>query len=74
LNFNIYIDATSLVVSWDSDHHVVILPPGEYTIFWQTTPIGVHYYIYSHGWFMIEHDEPREVNQLQNLITMIFLH
>lgn len=69
--FNIYIDATSLVVSWDSDHHVVILPPGEYTIFWQTTPIGVHYYIYSHGWFMIEHDEPREVNQLQNLITMI---
>ncbi|GAH89003.1 unnamed protein product, partial [marine sediment metagenome] len=48
--FKIYIDATTYIASWDSDHFVVILPPGEYTLFWQTTPIGIDYYIYSHGW------------------------
>lgn len=69
--FNINIDATTSYVGWDSDHHVVFLPPGEYTILWDFTPFAVDMYIYSHGWFMIEHDEPREVNQLQTLITMV---
>jgi len=69
--FLIYIDATTYYASWDSDHHVVILPPGEYTIFWQLAPGAPGMYIYSHGWFITEHDEPREVNGLQTLITMI---
>ena len=70
-NFNINIDATSSYQGWDSDHHVVFLPPGEYTILWDFTPFAVDMYIYSHGWLMIEHDEPREVNGLQTLITMV---
>jgi len=69
--FQIYIDATTAAASWDSDHHVLILPPGEYTIFWDLTPFAPSMFIYNHGWFMIEHDEPRETNQLQNLIIMV---
>jgi len=69
--FQIYIDATTPYWSWSSDHHVVILPPGEYTIFWQLTPFNPGMYIYSHGWFITEHDEPREVNGIQTLITMV---
>lgn len=70
-SFQIYIDATTSYASWDSDHHVVILPPGEYTIFWHLAPGAPGMYIYSHGWFITEHDEPREVNGLQTLITMV---
>lgn len=69
--FQIYIDATTSSASWDSDHHVVILPPGEYTIFWEITPFFVNFRIYRHGWFMVEHDDPNEVNGLQNLIIMV---
>lgn len=69
--FIIYIDATTSYQGWASDHHVVILPPGEYTIFWETTPLGVGYYIYSHGWFMVDHDDPSEVNGLHSIIIMV---
>ncbi|MHA1374957.1 MAG: hypothetical protein ACTSR7_11730 [Promethearchaeota archaeon] len=64
------IDASTPYWSWSSNHFDLILFPGDYTLFWHTD-VGIEYYIYSHGWFMIAHDEPREVNQLQNLITMV---
>lgn len=70
--FQFYIDATNTYISWGLDHHVVILIPGDYTIFWQMTPITVKVYIFSHGWFMKEEPYPDRVNKTQPII-LIFL-
>lgn len=70
-SFQIYIDATTDIASWDSDHHALILPPGEYTIFWQLTPFAPTMQIYTHGWFMTDNDDPQNVNGIQILIIMI---
>ena len=68
--YPIYIDATSPYISWDSDHVELILPPGNYRLTWNTD-VGVKYYLRSHGWFTIAHDDPDEVNQVQNLIMLV---
>ncbi len=67
--YDIFIDATTNYVSWSSDHIELILSPGEYTIFWHTD-YAIRYYIYSHGWFMSDLDDPKQANDMQNLITL----
>lgn len=57
-------------MSWSSDHIELILLPGEYTIFWHTD-YAIRYYIYSHGWFMTDLDDPKHANDAQNVITMV---
>lgn len=68
--YNIFIDATTNYVSWSSDHIELILSPGEYTIFWHTD-YAIRYYLFSHGWFMTDLDDPKQANDAQNLFTMV---